>query len=156
MLPGSPGPASARLPSERCPRFLLVDDDELVTRSVTRVLRLARPRWLVTAVATAAEGARELERSDYDVAIVDLALPGLPGTALLEAMRVRHAEVTRVVFSALAREAAEHPEVQAAHAVLQKPTTADRLVSALATVVRQRAGARFLAGGAAERSRLAG
>ncbi|MBN2192291.1 MAG: response regulator transcription factor [Polyangiaceae bacterium] len=136
---------SSRLPSERRPRFLLADDDELITRSVTRVLRLARPRWEVTTVATASEGARVLERIGFDMVVVDLALPGLPGTALLEFARVRHPTVARVVFSVLADGAEHHPEVCAAHSVLVKPTTAEELVSALASALRQNASERVLA-----------
>jgi DNA-binding NarL/FixJ family response regulator len=134
------GPQSG--PVDRLPHFLLVDDDELISRCVCRVLRVARPRWVLVSVATAAEAARELSRQEYDVLIADLALPGLPGTALLEYARCRHPSVARVVFSALADRARHHPEVQAAHGVLEKPTTPDELVSALAVALRTGAGIR--------------
>ena len=134
------GPRSG--PVDRLPHFLLVDDDELISRCVCRVLRVARPRWILQAVATAAEAARELARCQYDVLIADLALPGLPGTALLEYARYRHPGVARVVFSALADGARCHPEVRAAHGVLEKPTTPDELVSMLAAALRTGAGIR--------------
>lgn len=129
-------------PVERLPHFLLVDDHELIGRSVTRVLRIARPRWVLVTVATASEGARELAQREYDVLIADLALPDLPGTALLEYARDRHPGVARVVFSAIADRALHHPEVQAAHHVLAKPTTPEDLVSALASALRIGAGLR--------------
>ncbi len=134
------GPQSG--PVDRLPHFLLVDDDELISRSVCRVLRVARPRWVLVSVATAAEAARELSQRQYDVLIADLALPGVPGTALLEYARCRHPGVARVVFSALADRAQHHPEVQAAHGVLEKPTSPDELVSALAIALRTGAGIR--------------
>jgi DNA-binding NarL/FixJ family response regulator len=135
------GPSSGFV--DRLPHFLLVDDDELIGRSVCRVLRLARPRWVLVPVTTASEAANELAQRPYDVLIADLALQhGLPGTALLEYTRYRHPVVARVVFSALADQARHHPEVQAAHGVLQKPTTPQELVSALAVALRTGAGMR--------------
>jgi len=137
-----PGPVSTRGAIERCPRLLVVDDDEVSTRSITRVLRLARPRWAVTVLGTVTEAARELERGDYDVAVVDLALPGLPGTALLEVARLRHPGVARVVFARLGLGAERHPEVRDADAVLARPAAPDQLVSALALALRTSASRR--------------
>ena len=135
------GPSSGFV--DRPPHFLLVDDDELIGRSVCRVLRLARPRWVLVPVTTASEAANELAQTSYDVLIADLALQqGWPGTALLEYTRCRHPEVARVVFSALADQARHHPEVRAAHGVLPKPTTPQELVSVLAMALRTGAGIR--------------
>ncbi len=127
---------------DRMPHFLLVDDDEVICRSVGRVLRLARPRWVLVSVGSASDAARELSYRQYDVLIADLQLPGLPGTALLEYTRHRYPGVARVVFSALASSARHHPEVQVAHGVLEKPTTPQELVSALASALRTGAGIR--------------
>ena len=129
--------------ADRVPHFLLVDDDELITRSVCRVLRVARPRWALVAVPSASAAARELARRDFDVVIADLALPGLPGTALLEYVRHRYPGCVRVVFSGLVEVAEQHPEVQQAHEVLAKPTTPEELVSALARALRTGAGMRI-------------
>ena len=129
--------------ADRVPHFLLVDDDELITRSVCRVLRVARPRWALVAVPSASAAVRELARRDFDVVISDLVLPGLPGTALLEFVRSRYPKSVRVVFSGLVEVAARHPEVQEAHEVLAKPTTPQDLVSALARALRTGAGMRI-------------
>ncbi len=145
------GPVSARHAIERCPRLLVVDDAEVSTRSVTRVLRLARPRWEVTALGTATEAARELGRGDYDLLMVDLALPGLPGTALLEVARLRHPGVARVVFARLGDGTERHPEVRGADAVLARPATPDELVSALALALRTSATRRTVPPRAGER-----
>jgi len=128
-----------------------VDDDEVSTRSVTRVLRLARPRWEVTVLESATAAARELKHGDYDLLVVDLALPGLPGTALLEVARLRHPGVARVVFARLGHGLGQHPEVRAADAVLARPASPDDLVSALALALRTSARRRADARRAGER-----
>jgi CheY-like chemotaxis protein len=155
MRSGCHGPKSSRYPSERCPRILIVDEEEIASQSITRVLGLARPRWQVTALDSASLAARELERADYDVVVVDLSLRGLPGTALLEVARVRHPLTTRVVCSRQ-RRGEVHPEVRAADAVLGKPAPADDLVSVLALAVRRSASRRAMAQSAGRAACLAG
>gem|GEM_PF-1572084 len=151
MSSGDSAPSSARQPRARCPRLLIVDDDEVSTRSVTRVLRLARPRWEVAVLESATAAARELEQGGYDLLVVDLALPGLPGTALLEVARLRHPGVARVVFARLDRGLRHHPEVGAADAVLARPASPDEIVSALALALRTSANRRAHARHAGER-----
>ena len=79
--------ATALVPSAQRPlRVLVVDDDPMVGKTVTRVLRLDGHR--VTATLSAEEALQQLEGNSFDVVVSDLGLgTGLDGRAL--ASRVR-------------------------------------------------------------------
>ena len=66
-------------------RVLLVDDDKSVLFTLNEVM-LDRGHEPITA-ASAEEGLARLDA--VDVAIIDLAMPGMDGLALLRAMRAR-------------------------------------------------------------------
>jgi DNA-binding NtrC family response regulator len=69
----------------RLRRILVIDDDESFLRVITRILELEGH-----GVETARTGKEAIERSNlgsYDLAIIDVRLPDMNGTALLTAMR---------------------------------------------------------------------
>jgi len=84
--PAAPGPS----------RVLLIDDEPLVGRAVTRVLS---PPHQVTVAPTAEDGLRLLEAGGWDAILCDLMLPGLSGMELHERLAAtRPEDARRMVF----------------------------------------------------------
>ncbi|HVH99331.1 MAG TPA: PAS domain S-box protein [Enhygromyxa sp.] len=111
---------------------LLVDDDPTVRTSVAQMLE-----QLGHEVVTAEEGRAALqrldERSDIDLLITDLAMPGLDGAGLLREVSRRFPTLPRVLITGLAADA-EAGLIKTADAVLPKPieiTTLDHVLARL-------------------------
>ncbi len=126
--PRSVGPSKS---APRAPRFLLVDDDATLLAALRRTLRRRRPGWTSTTVTSAEEALDELGTSSYDVLVVDLAMPGMGGLALLEVVRERFPHVTRLVYSGRLASWADHPAIRSAHVVLAKPARDAEILAAL-------------------------
>ncbi len=79
-------------------RILLIEDDEKVSRAVSRGLEAER-----LAVDTVSDGHEALamaQAGSYDLVILDLMLPGLHGTELLKRLRRADADVPVLVLTA--------------------------------------------------------
>jgi two-component system, NtrC family, sensor kinase len=118
------GPIGAELAGLR---ILIVDDDERVARSLQRVLTAHE----ITAVSSGAEALEVLaERTDFDLILCDLMMPGMTGMELYEVLAARHPDLLgHVVFStggAFTEGAREFCERHAAR-VLDKPVSVDAL-----------------------------
>jgi DNA-binding NtrC family response regulator len=111
----------ATFPRQSAPlRVLLVEDDPLVRDLYTNMLR--RLGHEVTAAADAEEGLAIFCREEHAFGwvMVDMMLPGMPGNALLAAMRRRQPALPAVVVSG--RAAAELEPTHAGRTVfLAKP-----------------------------------
>ena len=71
----------------REPRVLLVDDEEVFTENVTKLL--LNRGYKVKAVNNGASALAELEANDFDVMVLDLKMPGMDGlTTLKEALKL--------------------------------------------------------------------
>jgi signal transduction histidine kinase/CheY-like chemotaxis protein len=119
-------------------RILIVDDDERVARSLQRVLTGHE----ITAVSSGQAALEVLDaRTDFDLILCDLMMPGMTGMELYERLERDHPEVLgRVVFStggAFTAGAREFCERHAAR-VLPKPVS----VEALRRVLVEAAGGR--------------
>lgn len=87
---------SGEMPSRRA-RMLVVDDEELILRSLQRILGRT---YDVHCVSSAAEALAKLNAGErFDVVFSDLAMPGMDGPQLHAAIRAEHPELARsVVF----------------------------------------------------------
>jgi DNA-binding NarL/FixJ family response regulator len=118
-------------------KFLIVDDHALLRDGLTALLAHFGPD---TQVLAAADGAAALEiaarERDIDIAIVDLAMPGLGGAALIEALAERHPDLPLVVLSA-SESAADVRRVMALGALGYVPKSAspETLLSAFKLVL---------------------
>ncbi len=121
------------------PRVLLVDDEENFATALAS--RLSRRGCAVTTVFSGSAALAELDRSEVDVVILDLQMPGMNGLDVLREIRRRHPAVATILLTG-------HGNVPAGVAglglgaldFLQKPVAIDALASAVqAAAERSRA-----------------
>ncbi len=122
-------------PIEAIPRLLLIDDEPRILRFLSRGLQAEG-----FSVETASEGREGLRRAltePYDLIVLDLLLPGLPGTAVLESILARKPDQPVVVLSALngTRSKVECLEVGAQDYV-GKPFSFDELLARIRARLR--------------------
>lgn len=86
-------------------RLLLVDDHELVRLGLSGLLRAEEDVEVVGEAGSAQDALAWLARHEVDVAIVDIAMPGMHGLALLEHMVNEYPSVKVVILSMHAEEA---------------------------------------------------
>jgi DNA-binding NtrC family response regulator len=106
-------------------RVLLVDDDKSVLFTLNEVM-LDRGHEPITA-ASAEEGLSKLDA--VDVAIIDLAMPGMDGLALLRAMRARDESLPVIMLTAHGSERVAVEATKAgAYDYMKKPFDIDDVV----------------------------
>lgn len=79
-------------------RVLLVEDEEKVARFVARGLKAER--YAVDVAADGNSGLDHVRAYTYDLIILDLNLPGMPGTELLKHIRKSHPHVPVLILTA--------------------------------------------------------
>jgi CheY-like chemotaxis protein len=128
-------PQAPEEPVDRTPRVLVVDDEVLVGRALTRVLAKVAD---VTHAIDAIEALRELEAHDFDVVVADFAMPGRNGLDLLEEVAHRWPRVRRVLHSGAMPnfDAADALLGGIVHELIDKPAPQDVMVRAVTTPVR--------------------
>ena len=81
----------------REPNILIVDDDEVVRRSFSRVLGGAHCQ--TASVVDGEDAMRALARERFDVVLLDLRMPGADGITILKAIKARWPECEVVVIT---------------------------------------------------------
>ncbi len=119
-------------------KLLIVDDEEGMREGMRRLLE--RRGHSVDTAADGAAAAELLGRVTYDIALVDLKLPGLDGFEVTQRINDREGNRTVVVIvSALATvEAAMEVTRRGAFDFLIKPFAPDELMAVLDRAIRQR------------------
>ncbi|MBK6008008.1 response regulator transcription factor [Ramlibacter ginsenosidimutans] len=79
-------------------RILLVEDDKVLADALTRAL--VQSAHAVDAVATGEEADRALALAAYDLAILDIGLPGLSGLDVLQRLRARKSTTPVLMLTA--------------------------------------------------------
>jgi DNA-binding NarL/FixJ family response regulator len=80
-------------------RIVLADDHELVRSGLRFYLERLAPEVAIVEASTLEEALTAAKAASTDLIILDLAMPGMNGTAGLEQMRARHPNVPLVVLS---------------------------------------------------------
>lgn len=123
-------------------KLLMVDDeaeflDSIAERLETRGFEVAK----------AADGDQALEiagSQTFDLAVVDLRMPGMDGTALLEILKRRHRYIEVVMLTGYGSvESAFECSKLGAFGYLQKPFDLDELLGVLADAFRERMRKKF-------------
>jgi sigma-B regulation protein RsbU (phosphoserine phosphatase) len=81
--------------------ILVVDDEPGIQRALTRVLSR---RYHTDAVSSGEEAISKLEEKEYDVAIVDLRMPGMDGFQLLRTIKLYRPQTEVIIMSGSASE----------------------------------------------------
>jgi len=118
-------------------RVLLVDDEEDLVSAMVERLRL---RGLAADGALGGEAALAcMAQKDYDVAVVDLKMPGLGGEELLRTIRKERPNTALVVITGHgAAGEGETMAIEGVHDYLMKPFDLEKLVQVMTEAVRAR------------------
>lgn len=116
-------------------KILIVDDHPLVRRGLKEVLR-DEADWSVVEAANAVEALREIKCESFDLAIVDVDLPGMNGLELLKEIKRHNKNLPVLILSV-------YPEDQIAVRVLKagafgfvsKETAPEQLVGAIRKIL---------------------
>ena len=114
---------------ETCIRALVIEDDDVVAELLGLQLEFG-----VGATVTRARdgyvGMAQLRSGDFDVAVLDLALPGAPGRTILDRALGHGVRTPLVVLTACADQSAEARRL-GAFAVFAKPYVRSELLAAV-------------------------
>ena len=109
--------SGSRSNDELRPRALIVDDEPSV-REILRLL-LKRDGWAVEAVDDGDEAIKLLGKNEYTVILLDLLMPRMSGTRVIDFMKDHDIETPVVVISAVAESTSLDPQI--VRVTLQKP-----------------------------------
>jgi len=119
------------------PRILFVDDDRTFRRSTAELLRDAGYR--VDTASDGREAGELLEREEYDLLLMDLRMPGLDGTRVVEVLRRRGVRTPVLMVSGYGTvETAVDALHVGADDFLTKPVEPDRLERTVEELLRRR------------------
>jgi len=77
--------------------ILVVDDDMSVRTTFSSVLR--QEGYRVTAVKNGYEAIKAIDEESFDLALVDLGMPGMDGIEVLEKIKSRRPETRVIIFT---------------------------------------------------------
>jgi HD-like signal output (HDOD) protein len=80
-------------------RVLFVDDEASILDGIRRLFRPKRDEWDMAFALGGAEGVKQIESAPWDVVVSDMRMPGIDGTAVLEAARRTHPGSVRLILS---------------------------------------------------------
>jgi signal transduction histidine kinase/CheY-like chemotaxis protein len=138
-LPATEASSSSRGEAIATREILLVEDDAIVADALAGLLQAQGHRVVHAPHALAAVSAQAARR--FDLAMLDLDLPGMDGLALARLLRAQGFDRTLIAITARADAEAE-PQAMAAgfDVFLRKPLTGDMLAEAIARRIVQVAG----------------
>jgi len=135
------------------PRLLLVDDEELFVRGMSR--ELSRLGWHVQTAESTEGAVRALRQSVFDALVVDLQMPGPDGVHVLAELDRVLARPVAVLLSGYLSVANTVRAIQdGANDVLEKPVTARELDTRLRSLLETRAAAPLAASAGMANSEL--
>ena len=111
-------------------RILLVDDDELILDTYRRILE--RNGFHVDTASTGEQAKEQLEKSTYDLLLVDIVLPDIHGDKLILDLRLNDNNVPVIVITGFSsyEKSLDTMGLRIAD-ILMKPIDPDQLVSSI-------------------------
>ena len=109
-------------------RILVVDDDPKSRNILERLLTLTD--YEVEIVKSGEEAVKRLKRSEFNLVLTDLDMPGMDGLALLSHVKSQYPDVPVIVVTGLVSEESRNEALEAgAVSLLSKPYTRDQLLA---------------------------
>ena len=118
-------------------KVLIVDDDESMRIACAQTLE---PSWFSVAVAANGEQALEIaSRESFDVALLDLRMPGLPGMEVLRRLKEDSPHLMVIIITAYATiDSAVDAVKSGAYNYLPKPFTPEALLAIVSQAITSR------------------
>jgi DNA-binding NtrC family response regulator len=108
-------------------RVLLVDDEEELVATIQE--RLEMRGILAEAVTTGHDALERIQEASFDVVVVDLKMPGLGGTDIVDVIRKRRPEIQVLLITGHGSGHGELDELaDRGYRILLKPFQIDRLI----------------------------
>ena len=82
-------------------KILIVDDEDVVVRSASRVL--ADPQYTIDTAQDGLEALAKIEQGRYDVVLLDIMMPKMDGIEVLQRVKDSHPDVEVIMFTGLAQ-----------------------------------------------------
>lgn len=86
--------------TNRSPRILIVDDEEITRKNLAHIL--TKENYSVSSASDGEEALRKLETSEFDVIITDLKMPGVDGIEVLEKIRIKYPDTKVIIITGYA------------------------------------------------------
>jgi DNA-binding NarL/FixJ family response regulator len=130
-------------------RVLIADDHEIVRRGLRQLLTDAFPKVRIGEARNAAESLEAVDREEWDIVLLDIAMPGRSGLDVLAEIRRRHPKLPVLVLSASPEEDYALRSLKlGASGYLTKQSASDEL---LAAVRKALSGGRYVSASLAEK-----
>lgn len=113
-------------------RILIVEDEQVIREALTKLLQ--RNDYKVDSAESVEQAQHKYQLSDYSLLLVDVRLPGAPGTSLIE--KVQNTPVLVMTSYASVRSAVDAMK-QGAADYIAKPFDHNDLLSAIARLIHQ-------------------
>jgi len=110
-----------------CPRILVIDDDKTIRLTMSAILR--EEGFTVDTAETGREAIEKSNANNYNLALIDIRLPDIMGTDLLEKFRVMDPPMIKIILTGFpAVQNAIEAVNKGASAYLLKPVDPGKIV----------------------------
>jgi putative nucleotidyltransferase with HDIG domain len=113
-------------------RIVFVDDESSILQAMGRTLRHMRNEWTMEFVVSGEAALASLAKSNADVIVTDMRMPGMDGWELLAEVKKRHPETVRLLLSGYADPTSIMRSVGTAHQYMAKPCDSATIKAAIA------------------------
>lgn len=119
-------------------KILFVDDEPNILQGLQRMLRGMRQEWDMAFASGGEEALETLSKSDFDVVVTDMRMPGIDGAHLLQEVTNRHPQIIRIILSGQSDREKILASIELAHRYLAKPCDAEALKRAISGALAMR------------------
>ncbi len=115
------------------PSILIVDDDTAILHVFTKIFE--RKGYMVTVAEKGKEAMEKLNINQYDVALIDFALPDMEGNALFPLIKNSSPKTLRIMLTG---KTWLQGSIEGADAFVGKPVNPEKLLSIIETKLKNR------------------